>query len=85
MSLRRESEDDENEEDDEEEEALEAVRFLGVNAEGLALTASYVGRRSIVLVWTEEWWLNWVCVYWCTMTGCVGMFLYWKVEWSGME
>lgn len=49
MSLRRESV-DEDEEDDDEEEALEAVRSLGVNVEGWFLMASYVGRRSIVLV-----------------------------------
>lgn len=40
---------DEDEEDDD-EEALEAVRSLGVNVEGWFLMASYVGRRSIVLV-----------------------------------
>ena len=62
MSLRRENEDDEDEEeeeeedddddadDDDEEEALESVRSLGVNVEGLAVMASYVGRRSMLLV-----------------------------------
>ena len=50
MSLRRENEGEEDEEeevatDDEEEEedeveALESVRFLGVNVEGLAVMAS---------------------------------------------
>ena len=57
MSLRRENGDDEDEEeekvaddDDEEEEALESVRFLGVNVEGLAVMASYAGRRSMLLV-----------------------------------
>ena len=62
MSLRREKEDDEDEEeeeddddaaaddDDDDEEALESVRFLGVNVEGLAVMASYVGRRSMLLV-----------------------------------
>lgn len=56
MSLRRESDFDEEdkEDDDDEEDASEVVRFLGVNVEGSALTASYVGRRSIVLVWIEE-------------------------------
>lgn len=48
MSLRRESVDEDEEDDD--EEALEAVRSLGVNVEGWFLMASYVGRRSIVLV-----------------------------------
>ena len=52
MSLRRENEDEEEEDadDDDEEEALESVRSLGVNAEGLAVMASYVGRRSMLLV-----------------------------------
>ena len=54
MSLRRENEDEEEEEDadddDDEEEALESVRSLGVNVEGLAVMASYVGRRSMLLV-----------------------------------
>ena len=54
MSLRREKEDEEEEEDadddDDEEEALESVRFRGGNVEGLAVMASYVGRRSILLV-----------------------------------
>lgn len=61
MSLRRESDvdEEEDEEEDDEDEALEVVRFLGVNVDGSALMASYVGRRSIVLVLTEEWWLEW--------------------------
>ena len=56
MSLRRENGDDEDEEEEddeeeeEEEEALESVRFLGVNVEGLAVMASYAGRRSMLLV-----------------------------------
>ena len=59
MSLRRESEDGEDEDEDEEEdEAVEAVRFLGVNVEGLVVMASYVGRRSIVLVSIEGSLLN---------------------------
>ena len=77
MSLRRESELDDEEEDDD-EEALETVRSLGVNVEGLALMASYVERRSIVLVWREEWWVSWVRGVWCMMTGCLGMVLYWE-------
>ena len=40
MSLRRENEGDEDDEEEEEEEALESVRFLGVNVEGLAVMAS---------------------------------------------
>ena len=77
MSLRREKEDDEDEEedadddDDDEEEALESVRFLGVNVEGLAVMASYVGRCSMLLVWTEDW----IWEDWCMMTGCLRMFL----------
>lgn len=59
MSLRRESDvDEEEDEEDDEEEALEVVRFLGVNVEESALMASYVGRRSIVPVLAEEWWLE---------------------------
>ncbi len=78
MSLRRESELDEDEEDDDDEEALETVRSLGVNVEGSALMASYVERRSIVLVWGEEWWVNWVRGVWCMMTGCLRMVFYWE-------
>ena len=53
MSLRREKEEDEEDDadvDEEDEEALESVRFLGVNVEGLAVMGSYVGRRSMLLV-----------------------------------
>ena len=42
--------DEDDEEDDDKEEAVEAVRSVGINVEGWALMASYVGRRSIVLV-----------------------------------
>lgn len=61
MSLRRESDVDEedDDDDDDDDDALEGVRFLGVNVEGSAVMASYVGLRSMVLAWLEEWWL-WV-------------------------
>ena len=78
MSLRRESDgddEDEEEEDDEDEaeDAPEAVRFLGVNVEGSALIASYVGRRSIVLGWMVGCWVR---GDWCMMTGNFRMVLY---------
>ena len=84
--MRREKEDDEDEaeedaaddDDDEEEEALESVRFLGVNVEGLAVMASYVGRRSMLLVLSEDWNRE----DWCMMTGCLRMFLCRVWEWN---
>lgn len=85
MNLRRENEDtddDEEEEAEEEEEALESVRVLGVNVEGLAAMASYVGRRSMLLVCSEDW----IWEDWWMMTGCLRMFLYrvWKMKWRSI-
>lgn len=50
---------EDDDDDDDDDEALEAVRSLGVNVEGWFLMASYVGRRSMVLVWIGECWLTW--------------------------
>ena len=68
MSLRRERGDGENDEDDEEEEeeeeeeeTSEPVRSLGFSVEVSTLMASYVGRRSIIFVGSEEGWLDCVC------------------------
>ena len=84
MSLRRESEDGEDEDEDEEEdEAVEAVRFLGVNVEGLVVMASYVGRRSIVLVSIEGSLLNVGRESWCMITGCLRMVFLIQYIWNG--